>query len=124
MQEGIRALTKAMLTHAERPVSLALQNASFAKTADPGHHAAQALRADPINPDGNYRFDLAHPAQRQVAIDLLKCAPPTQGMERIREWLTHHCSTPHACVPPHTRPHVVAPSVQHRRRADELRAAV
>lgn len=74
-QEGIRALTKAMLVRPEHPVALALQNASFTQLGDRGHHAAQALKVDPVNPDGNYKFDLAHPAQRQVAIDLIKCVP-------------------------------------------------
>lgn len=75
VQEGIRALTKAMLVRPEQPIALTLQHASFTKIADRGHHAEQALKVDPVNPDGNYKFDLSHPAQRQVAIDLIKCAP-------------------------------------------------
>eukprot|EP00892_Ulva_mutabilis_P004358 jgi/Ulvmu1/2294/UM013_0141.1 len=73
-QEGIRSLTRAIIAAGSRPLRLALQHASFSKLTDAGQHAQHALKLDPVNPDGNYRFDLAHPAQRQVAIDLIKLA--------------------------------------------------
>ena len=70
-QQGIRALLRAALQREGRGPAVMLQRASFVR-AD----ASQLpTTLDPVNPDGSYSLNLADPTQRQVAIDMLECAP-------------------------------------------------
>jgi hypothetical protein len=70
-QQGIRILLKAIMARSSRDVAIMLQRASFAKADE----SMLPVTLDQVNPDGNYILDLHHPGQRQVAIDLVKCAP-------------------------------------------------
>ena len=70
-QQGIRALLRAALQRAGRAPAIMLQRASFVRA---GESQLAMHKLDPVNPDGRYKLDLAQPAQRQVALDMLKCA--------------------------------------------------
>ena len=50
-------------------VTLALHRASFCKA-----EVAAPIKLDEVNPDGHYSFDLGHPGERQIAMDLARCA--------------------------------------------------
>lgn len=71
--EGIRTLVKAVMARSERhdTVKLALHRASFCKAEAPA-----PIKLDEVNPDGHYSFNLSHPGERQIAIDLIRCLFP------------------------------------------------
>lgn len=48
-------------------ITLALHRASFCKVG-----VAAPIKLDEVNPDGQYLFDLAHPGERQIAMDLIR----------------------------------------------------
>jgi hypothetical protein len=66
--------TSALQCDQEEFVRMDLQRASFCKE----EFAKIPVKLDVVNPDGRYTFNLAHPGERQIAVDLIKCVHAQQ----------------------------------------------
>lgn len=74
-QQGIQALLRAIIKHADRALAVELQLASFAKV----DASLLPVVLDPCNPDGTYCLDLGRPVHRQTAVDLIRCDSAVLG---------------------------------------------